>query len=156
MNTGIQKEKQAVSTIKNQMVTHWVRLSGFVLLFGLGVCMILMEDGLEHLRREKATVWVVKEIWSWQVGVLLQVICLYYIYRIYGKIQWFKGWIVLNDINGFFLFHKGELVPSWENYSEGDTLYFKVPQNEMVLAVETMGDWKFARATPVSNASHTG
>ncbi|PLX07366.1 MAG: hypothetical protein C0596_10495 [Marinilabiliales bacterium] len=104
----MKKDKKVVNPeikiLEDAIVNRYVRMISAVALFGIGIWMIIAPVKPDHASVEKGSVYLLKEIWSFEAGVVLIVIAIAATISIILKLRLLYNTNFLRTESGYYFF----------------------------------------------------
>jgi hypothetical protein len=106
-----------------------ISLSAF---FSIGIWMILVPEGMKHSSVERSTVYLMKEIWSFEAGLLILAITIPFIIKTILTINLMKGFVWVRQESGYYMFENKQRVSGLQSLYDGkDLIVFHPKKNEV-------------------------
>lgn len=111
----------------------WISVISLTAFLGIGIWMILVPEGLAHQSIEKTSVYLMKEIWSYETGLIIIGIAVIFLALTIIKIRTLSGFVwVKVEGGGHYLCQKLIRIPGLESlYDADDLIVFNPNQNEV-------------------------
>lgn len=104
----MKKEKKVVDPevkiLEDAIINRYVRMISVVALLGLGIWMLIAPGKPDHASVEKGTVYILKEIWSFEAGVVLLVVAIAAAISIILKLRLLYDTNFLRTEQGYYFF----------------------------------------------------
>lgn len=148
-------ESPEVATLKDRIAGIWISIISLTAFSLLGLWMLLDPSSPEHSSVEKGSVYVMKEIWSWQAGALICVVTLPLILKAYFKVRKFKGFIWTKVDNGFYFFDNKKRIAGLASIWDGEDLMIFYPEKNLTLNLHNYTNSElYAYQKAIPNASY--
>ena len=109
-----------------------VRIFSGVAALGLGVWMIITPEGLEHASTEKATVYLMKELWSPYLAAVLLLLGTYIVIKTIVAVKIMTGFTWVKQTGGHYVYNNKERVTGLKAISHGvNKIVFNSAQGEV-------------------------
>ncbi len=118
----VKKDSPEVDHLKEVHAKRIVSILSLSAVFGMGLWMILDPDGGKHSTVEKSTVYLIKEMWSFETGVIFITIAIFFIALTIRKMRMLSGKVWIKEDSGYFLFNKKERISGLSSLSDGNDL----------------------------------
>ena len=114
-----------------------VRVFGALFFLAIGIWMILTPDGMDHASREKATVWLIKELWSPYLAAILLIGATWALINFISAVKIMSGFTWVKQPGGHYLYKNKEKISGLKCLSNGiDLVVFNPIENEVYTFVD--------------------
>ncbi|NOQ74057.1 MAG: hypothetical protein GQ574_18770 [Crocinitomix sp.] len=125
---GPAKEK----IFEEAMAHKWIALISLGAFLGIGIWMLLVPNGLKHSGYEKSSVYLIKEIWSYETGIVICAISVFFLAKTILKIRLMKTFTWVKADSGYYMFRNSIRIAGLKAmYDADDLIVFNPPVNEV-------------------------
>jgi hypothetical protein len=100
----------------------WVAVFSLSAFLGIGIWMLLDPSGGKHSGYEKSTVYLIKEIWSFNTGVVICAISIFFLAKTILKIRMMKTFSWVKMDSGYYLMQDQVRISGLQSLYDGDDL----------------------------------
>lgn len=109
-----------------------VRILGSLMFLAAGIWMALTPEGMEHASREKATVWLLKELWSPYLAAVFILGSIWALYRAVTQLKIMTGFTWVKQPGGHYIYKNKERVLGLKSIANGnDKIIFNNENGEV-------------------------